>query len=62
MSWTSDLRSQETLPAIVNRMAKADPRQELLADSRGRIGNLGRAPRGDDPLGGPLSCSRREEG
>ena len=30
MPWTSDLRSQETLPAIVNRMAKADPRKEFL--------------------------------
>ena len=30
MPWTSDLRSQETLPAIVNRMAKEDPRKEFL--------------------------------
>ena len=30
MPWTSDLRSQETLPAIVNRMAKADPHKEFL--------------------------------
>ena len=28
--WTSDLRSQETLPAIVNRMAKADPHRNFL--------------------------------
>ena len=30
MPWTSDLRSQETLPAIVNRMAEADPHQHFL--------------------------------
>ena len=30
MPWTTDLRSQETLPAIVNRMAEADPRKEFL--------------------------------
>ena len=30
MPWTSDLRSQETLPAIVNRMAKADPHKNFL--------------------------------
>jgi crotonobetaine/carnitine-CoA ligase len=28
--WTSDSRSRETLPAIVNRMAEADPHKEFL--------------------------------
>ena len=30
MPWASDLRSRETLPAIVNRMAEADPHKEFL--------------------------------
>jgi carnitine-CoA ligase len=30
MPWTSELRSQETLPAIVNRMAEADPHKQFL--------------------------------
>ena len=30
MGWESELRSQETLPAIVNRMAKADPHREFV--------------------------------
>ena len=30
MPWTSDLRSQETLPAIVNRMSEAEPHKQFL--------------------------------
>jgi hypothetical protein len=61
MPSTSEVHSQETLPAIVNRMAEADP-HKLFPDGRRSIRNLGTVPGGDDPLGGALPCAGREDG
>ena len=41
MPWTSDLRSQETLPAIVNRMAKAHPHKNFLQTVEGASATWG---------------------
>ena len=41
MPWTSDLRSQETLPAIVNRMAKAHPCRNFLQTVEGASATWG---------------------
>ncbi len=35
MGWDADLRSQETLPAIVNRMATADPHGVFVQTTAG---------------------------
>ena len=56
MGWEADLRSQETLPAIVNRMAKTDPHRVFVQTMDGASATWEQLQILDAGLGRPLPC------